>query len=444
MAHEMGHYQGFPHSPCGNVGTPDPNYPAYEPYDTVGARTASIGEFGLDVSTGTIYDPATAKDYMSYCSPPWTSLYRYNSQIGSNWFNPRYVASGDRPPWWDHYKIYREYSIPRDLPYPAPAEEYLIHERIEVAPVPSIVVTGSLSDGRIDIRSVLRIDTNPGTGAVGAERLEILGANGDVIGRGPLLHSPVGACGSGGGCGGPAGGRGGCGGLPGTRSDCPRIVQAVVPDVEGAVAMRVVRGDEILWSIEAPKRAHEVRNLRHEIGHEGIELEWQVSGGDTRETHLQYSSGGNETWSLLELGVRATKTSIPVEVLPPGRHLVRVLVSDGFHTVTSAPIEVDVPHRRPTATIHWPLDTATVPANATMRLWGSGMSAATDALPDEAHGWAIDGQPAGIGRDLWVAPPEQEGEHLATLTVWDAHGENSVASRFWVSGSGLAPRRLAG
>jgi hypothetical protein len=443
MAHEMGHYQGFPHSPCGNVGTPDANYPAYEPYDTVGARTASIGEFGLDVSTGTIYDPATAKDYMSYCSPPWTSLYHYNSQIGSSWFNPRFVSSDDRPPWWDHYKLFREYSIPRDLPYPAPVEEYPIHERVGVLPEPSIVVTGMLSDGLLDVRSVLRLDAVRGSGETGPERLEILDAGGAVIRRGAFLHLPLGACGSGGGGGSGSGCCSGCGGLPGSRSECPRVVQAVVPEVEGAVAMRVVRGDEVLWSLEAPKRAHKVEGLRAEIGLEEIALAWRVSGGDASETHLRLSSDRGETWSLLEMGVRTTTTSIPVEVFPPGSGLVQVLVSNGFHTAISQSIEVDVPHRPPIATIHWPLDTATVAASGSMRMWGSGMSAGTDPLPDQAHTWSVDGRQVGIGHDLWVTPPEEDGEHLATLTVRDAHGETSASSRFWVSHSGLAPRRRA-
>jgi hypothetical protein len=71
------------------------------------------------------------------------------------------------------------------------------------------------------------------------------------------------------------------------------------------------------------------------------------------------------------------------------------------------------------------------------------MSAATAPLPAEAHSWAIDGRNVGVGRDLWVAPPTSEGEHLATLTVRDEHGKTSISSRFWVSSSGRAPRRIA-
>lgn len=443
MAHELGHYQGFPHSPCGKVGTPDANYPAYEPYDSVGARMASIGEYGLDVSNGTIYDPATAKDYMSYCNPPWTSLYHYRAQIGSRWFNPRYVASGDRPPWWDQHKIYRDYSVARDLPYPAPVEEYLIHEKVVVVLEPSVVVTGTLHDGRLEVRSVLRIDAAQAGGDPGPERLEILDAGGAVVGRGTLVHSPVGACGSGS-ASGDCGCGGGCGDLAGSRSNCPRVVQAVVPEVEGVAAMRIVRGDEVLWRLDAPAHAPQVEGFRAGVGERGLEIEWDVSRGEVTETHLRLSSDHGETWSLLELHVRATRTSIPQEVLPPGRHLVQAVVSDGFHTVISESVEVEIAPRPPIAAIHWPLDTAAVAATSTMRLWGSGMSAGMGTLPDDTHCWFIDGRPAGVGREVWVGPPEAEGEHLATLTVRDEHGETSVSNRFWVSHSGLAPRRIAG
>jgi hypothetical protein len=118
-----------------------------------------------------------------------------------------------------------------------------------------------------------------------------------------------------------------------------------------------------------------------------------------------------------------------------------VLVSNGFHTVTSKPMEISVPERAPVATIHWPLDGAAVTNTAKMRLWGTGMCAGAEALPDQTHTWLIDGTETAIGHDVWVTPPPEEGEHIATLTVRDKHGETRVSSRFWVSASGLAPRR---
>jgi hypothetical protein len=446
MAHEMGHYQGFPHSPCGNVGTPDASYPAYEPYDTASARTASIGEFGLDISTGTIYDPAVAKDYMSYCGPQWTSLYHYRGQMLSPWFNPRYVSDGDsRSAWWDHYKLYRPYDVKRDLPYPNPVEQYLVHDTQEAPLERSIVLTGVITDGELDVRSVLRLDAVARGGELGVERLELLDAEGVVIGRAALRHQPMLGCAPGGHRGATGGGGcGGCGGdSRGASPSCPRVVEAVVPHSDRVVSMRVVRGPKVIWTLDAPKEPPIVDHLRAELGDEGLSVAWRASEQGIAETHLRMSSDRGETWSLLELGVRGSETMIPVDVLPPGTHLVQALVSDGFHTVVSEPVEIDVPHRAPSATIHWPLDGAAVASSATMRLWGSGLSAGTAALPDDAHAWSIDGRPVGTGRDIWVAPPEADGEHLVTLTVRDGHGETSAWNRFWVSCSGLAPRRLS-
>lgn len=441
MAHELGHYQGFPHAPCGNVGTPDPGYPAYEPYDTPGARTASIGEFGLDISNGALYDPATAKDYMSYCGPRWTSLYHYKAQIGSSWFNPRYISTGDRPPWWDSSKLYRRYWLPRDLPYPNPVEEYLVHEASRAELKPAIVVSGLLQDGKLEVRSVLRLDAFVGGGIAGEERLEILDSNGEVVSAGALRHQPLSACGNGCGCG---HGASSCGcGCHDPHGACPRIVTAVVPDSAHAATMRIVRGEEKLWSRDAPDQAPAIKALRAEVTDAGLSLEWQTPRGRDLETHLRISSDEGKTWRLLELRVQSTRTSVPLAVIAPGRHWVAVLASDGFHTATSESVEITVPQRAPTAAIHWPLQTATVAGHSRMRLWGSGMSAGTKPLPDDAHIWSIDGIEVGRGRDLWVAPPVAEGEHIATLTVCDEHGTSRVSSRFWVSSTGLAPRRLS-
>lgn len=68
LAHEFGHTAGRHHAPCGNAANPDPNYPY------VGA---SIGTFGFDVASQTIYAPSTTFDLMSYCAPRWLSDYMY-------------------------------------------------------------------------------------------------------------------------------------------------------------------------------------------------------------------------------------------------------------------------------------------------------------------------------------------------------------------------------
>ena len=70
-AHEIGHNLGRSHAPCDTPqSTVDPNYP--DP-------TASIIQFGVDVSKGTVLNPSTTKDVMSYCSPQWVSDYTYKA-----------------------------------------------------------------------------------------------------------------------------------------------------------------------------------------------------------------------------------------------------------------------------------------------------------------------------------------------------------------------------
>jgi hypothetical protein len=439
MAHEMGHYQGFAHAPCGNVGTADPNYPAYEPYDSVGARTASIGEFGLDVSTGAIFDPASAKDYMSYCGPQWTSLYHYRLQVRSSWFNPRYVAENDVPPWWQHRSLYRPYDVRRDLPRPGPVQEYPVHELVERQLEPALAVTGLLTDGELEIRSVLAIEAVTLPSGDGEERLELLDKDGSVIRGAQLTHSQITACGGG---GGTCGGRG-CGGCAGrSKRRCPAVVQAVVPHHADAVALRVVRGDDVLWQRDATGSAPVVRDLTAQISEGQLALSWRVTPSETSETHLRRSYDGGRTWGLLELALAGTATAIPLEVLPPGRQLIHVVVADGFHSTTSEAVEVEIPERGPSACIHWPLDTATVGATGLMRLWGTGMSARGEALASEMHSWTIDDQPAGVGRDIWVEPPDTEGEHTVVLSLRDAHGEARASSRFWVTWNGQPPRLL--
>jgi hypothetical protein len=71
LAHEIGHMCGRYHAPCG-LPLQDPTYPTYGNYGP-----ASIGEFGVDIETLDIKNPATYKDFMGYCVPTWIPPYQY-------------------------------------------------------------------------------------------------------------------------------------------------------------------------------------------------------------------------------------------------------------------------------------------------------------------------------------------------------------------------------
>jgi hypothetical protein len=69
LVHELGHNFGRPHVNCtGTEPKPDINYPY---------QAGLIGQWGLDISEGLLYNPLVYGDFMSYCSDVWTSDYNF-------------------------------------------------------------------------------------------------------------------------------------------------------------------------------------------------------------------------------------------------------------------------------------------------------------------------------------------------------------------------------
>jgi hypothetical protein len=67
---EIAHAMGRLHAPCGNPGSVDGDYPY---------GNASIGVYGFDVLKKEFVDPSKYVDFMSYCSPIWTSDYTFKA-----------------------------------------------------------------------------------------------------------------------------------------------------------------------------------------------------------------------------------------------------------------------------------------------------------------------------------------------------------------------------
>jgi uncharacterized protein YjdB len=71
IAHELGHNLGRPHAPCGNPANPEAVFPYPD---------GSIGQPGYDIESGALISSST-KDYMSYCSPEWTSDWAFGQIV---------------------------------------------------------------------------------------------------------------------------------------------------------------------------------------------------------------------------------------------------------------------------------------------------------------------------------------------------------------------------
>ena len=409
FVHEIGHAYGFQHTPCGDAGETDPNYPTYEPYGA-----ASIGEYGLDISTGQIHDPNVTEDYMSYCGPRWMSLYQHRRLIMQNGLDPRIV--GEEEPWWDNWEVVNDLDIPELwLPDPPPDEPW---SQVDRTPRPVISITGLVTHGRVEISTIARVAAaGAPAGRVTQLRAELLDEGGSVLAAGPLKRLAA---------------RGGCG--CGCSDDDEQVedtfsFQAFVPDVAPGAALRVVRrdGDE-LWNRDAPDRAPALDHFELETSDDTISAHWHVGEREERlEAWMQWSSDEGETWQALATGLTGHEAKLPLRGLPPGEVWVRVLLHDGFFTTVSDPARIAVRDQGPEIAVLHPREGERLAAEGTLHLWASAAQLSDeDRVDGDVFRWFLDDREVGRGRELWIeAPPA--GEHEAVLVA--RGGERPVEQR---------------
>lgn len=409
LAHEIGHMCGLPHAPCGGVGTSaDPDYPAYEPYDTPAARQASIGEYGLDISNGNVFTPAVARDYMSYCGNRWVSLFNNDRLTDNELLDPRPV--GYWRPRWKDYLLYDPYWWLRH-PDPDPPwwlerkrlpEEYLPMQRVIA------VTVKRAGPDTFEVLSVARTEVYRAEvkgGQRSAVSVALLGTGGKVLASAPLMLIPAQG---GGGCG--------CADDP----EAPALLQAFLPDVSRGNALVLQREGKVLWRRAAPKQrlvAPELRLLNG--GKDGPRLAWKAKGAP--KAWLRWSVDGGLHWTGMGT-VQGQEAPLEPVNLPAGKLLLQVVVHNGFDSAASKPLAYENPVQPPVPAILHPMRDLALDAGGVLHLWGSlAVQPGGDASAWPCR-WLVDGMPAGEGREVFAVAPGP-GRHMALFVVLGENGE---------------------
>jgi hypothetical protein len=404
LAHEAGHAAGLAHAPSGGAPNPDPNFPAYEPYDPAGTPQGHTGEYGLDVNTGNVMSPQTFRDVMGYAWPKWLSPYHHGRLVNAQVLTPTIV--GVDHPWWKDL-VWQEIQRPPHIPIPDPPPfeklEVSVYPPTEMQDVISVIV--QVDEGRVtDLVKVARTRANPELRSAGPTPFvaNLRDADGQVIASGELVRLTTAACG----CGG--GGRGGSiGGRPPTRY----VAQAFLPDVAPGASLDITTRGETVWRREAPAELPRVALARPEVDRSGVvTLAWEASDGAT-EFWLRWSQDGG-SWESVDIDLTGRGLQLDAGRLPVGDGYLQLTAHDGFHSAVSDPVRIRIPGRTPDIAILHPRDGYTYPAGQEVRLWAS----VTGGAPDAGDAlWTIDGTEVGRGTDTWAAL--DAGQHRISVNV---------------------------
>jgi hypothetical protein len=418
LAHEAGHACGLEHAPAGGAPNPDPNYPAYEPYDPANTPQASIGEFGLNVNNGNIASPQTFRDFMAYGGPSWISLYHYGRLLSNATLSP--VTVGIDHPWWkdlvwEELRKWPWIPLPDPPPFDFDLELPMYPPMWQQQNVISLIVRvehGKVAEVLHVARTRMRAELDQV--AATAFTAHLRGHDGELLAEAPLLRLDTSA--------------GGCGCSRGEGGQAPTryLAQALIPDVAPGAVLDIHDGKEVVWERKAPGESTRIDSFEAKLDRKGnLQLRWSASRTAV-EFWLRWSTDG-ERWQSLATGLTDRRASLETRQLPAGKVLLQLVAHDGFHSVTSKPVAIRLPERAPEIAILHPVDGNTYSANQTLRLWGSASTVDGGHATPRRCTWLLGKQEIGQGLDTWSTL--EPGRHTLTLRVENKGGvaESSVS-----------------
>ncbi len=416
FAHEVGHALGLAHAPSCSAGRPDPNYPAYEPYDAAAAPRGLIGEYGFDLRNPMVLGPSTF-DFMGYCNPPWISLYTFRFLTQ----HARLVAGNTetRIRLEPKYKIWDPYRPKwKNIPDPPPS---WVDRRWLVKPRPVVSITGSMRAGRVVDATVIRVAAVP---IVDGQRTSftatLYGNRGEELASGRLTALNLMPF--------------GCGCEQGAREPDTFAFQVLLSDVApgGRIAIHGMADGEPreLWAVDAPKKRPRVSNVTAARRGRAMAVRWSCEATERpARFSVQFSKDGGESWNACASLIDTERRDVPLECLPEGAVVFRVLAHDGFHTVSADSRRVSIPAAPPSVAVLAPTPNATLVSNEPMMLWAAALDQNGSPLPDDSYRWELDGKAIGMGAQRLIAAPPP-GDHTARVVVAARSGRPSQSVQF--------------
>jgi hypothetical protein len=412
VAHEVSHAIDLGwHAPSDTSASCDPNvgfvnnsYPqTYSPEGAPYPR-ASIGTWGFDprppCTPASLHDPALVYDYMSYCSPNWSSSYTFRQL---------------------HNVLRTKFTLGHDYvvnPYPSRSEPTADAEYIWVA--------GEIDAAdQVTLQPFYRFTLPAGGEAIpGASPylLEMRSSAGTVLATHNLDVAIA---------------------LAGADDEPPAAFAALLPFPPETNELRVARAGQTLASRAVSAHAPQV-DLTTPAGGE----QWPASGqgaiawsgsdgdGDALFYAVQYSLDNGASWQTLAENLTASPLNVDLAWLAGAAQAqVRVFATDGVHTAmdqTSSPFSVT--NKPPLVAISAPQDGASVTSGQTVLARGLATDPEDGPLAGEQLHWQLDGAiDLGAGQEIQLVRLAA-GVHRLTLRGMDSSGATaSVTNTFTVT-----------
>ncbi len=408
VAEEVSHAIAFnwhtPSQDCGqNPSSPNQSYPKYQRPDGTAYPRSSIGTWGFDprppYTPASPMDPEQVHDYMSYCSPAWSSPYTFRRLSDV-------LRTG--------FTLGHDYAV---SPYPARSEP--------AADAQYILVAGEITGAdQVTLQPFYRFTLPAGgeaTPGASPYLLEMRNGAGTVLSTHTLDVATA---------------------LAAADDEPPAAFATLLPYPPETAELRVVRAGQTLASRTVSAHAPQV-DLTMPTGGE----QWPASGqgviawsgndgdGDALFYTVQYSLDNGASWQTLAENLTASPLNVDLAWLAGAAQAhVRVFATDGMHTAmdrTSNPFSVA--NKPPLVAISAPQDGAAVTLGQTVLARGLATDPEDGPLAGKQLRWQLDGTvDLGAGQEIQLAHLAA-GVHHLTLRGVDSNGAAaSVTNTFTV------------